>query len=133
MAMWTEIKFFDAAWPSPPPAPPAALAGQCGAWAEFTGIVRAREKDATIAALRYEIHRAMAEKVLAGHLDELGKKHGVLAVRFWHREGIVPVGEAAVYTAVAAPHRKEAFAALAELMDRLKTDVPIWKVESLPA
>jgi molybdopterin synthase catalytic subunit len=43
------------------------------------------------------------------------------------------VGEAAVYAAVAAPHRREAFAALAELMDLLKTDVPIWKVEVVPA
>jgi molybdopterin synthase catalytic subunit len=38
-----------------------------------------------------------------------------------------------VYAAIAAPHRKEAFAALAELMDHLKADVPIWKVEVLPA
>jgi molybdopterin synthase catalytic subunit len=43
------------------------------------------------------------------------------------------VGEASVYAAVAAPHRGDAFAALAELMNRLKADVPIWKVEALPA
>jgi molybdopterin synthase catalytic subunit len=34
---------------------------------------------------------------------------------------------------VAAPHRRAAFAALAELMNLLKKDVPIWKADVLPA
>ncbi len=130
--MWMEIKFFNTALPAPPPLP-EAVRGQAGAWAEFHGSVRGLEKDKNISALRYEIYETMASQVLTAHIAELAKKHGLLAVRFWHREGIVLVGEAAVYAAIAAPHRKEAFAALAELMDRLKADVPIWKVESIPA
>lgn len=136
--MWSEIKFFDGQLPSPTalqlPSPlflPSFERGETGAWTEFTGTVRGLEKDVPIAALRYEIYRPMAKKVLEKHLGELEKIYGLLAVRFWHREGIVPVGEAAVYIALAAPHRKETLAALAELLDRLKTDVPIWKVESI--
>jgi molybdopterin synthase catalytic subunit len=130
--MWTEILFFTAALPPPPP-PPESVRGLAGAWAEFHGCVRAEEKGAKIAALRYDIYEVMARRVLTTHLEALEKKHGLIAARFWHRGGIVPVGEAAVYAAIAAPHRREAFAALAELMDRLKTDVPIWKAEVVPA
>jgi molybdopterin molybdotransferase len=50
-----------------------------------------------------------------------------------HRVGIVPVGETAIYLGVAAKHRGAAFALLAEFMDRLKQDVPIWKRRALPA
>ncbi len=130
--MWMEILFLDAAWAGPPP-PPECVRGVAGAWAEFHGCVRAMEAGKKIGALRYDIYEAMARRVLAAHLDALAKKHGLVAARFWHRSGLVPVGEAAVYAAVAAPHRREAFAALAELMDLLKTDVPIWKVEVVPA
>ncbi len=129
--MWKEIKFFDGVLPASNPMPEIMGGGSAGAAAEFTGNVRAQEKDARIAALRYEIYRPMALKVLDGHIEEMGRKYGLLAVRFWHREGIVPVGDASVYVFVSAPHRKEAFAAIAELLDRLKTDVPIWKVEAL--
>ncbi len=130
--MWQEIKFFDDALPPLLPLP-EPVRGACGAWAEFRGYVRAAENGAAIHGLRYEIYPAMAEKRLTAHFQELATRYPVQAVRFWHREGLVKVGEAAVYAAVASPHRKEAFAALAELMDRLKTDVPIWKAEAIPA
>ena len=49
-----------------------------------------------------------------------------------HRVGVIPVGETAIYVGVASPHRGEAIALLAEFMDRLKQDVPIWKRRALP-
>jgi molybdopterin synthase catalytic subunit len=39
------------------------------------------------------------------------------------------VGEAAIVVRVEAKHRAEAFGMLAAFMDRLKQDVPIWKVK----
>ncbi len=48
-----------------------------------------------------------------------------------HRIGVIPVGETAIYVGVASPHRGEAIALLAEFMDRLKQDVPIWKRRAL--
>ena len=130
--MLSEILFYPAPLP-PPPQPPKTVQGVAGAWVEFHGCVRALENDEKISALRYDIYEVMARRVLTAHIDMLTKKHGLLAVRFWHRSGVVPVGEAAVYAAIAAPHRREAFAALAELMDLLKADVPIWKVDVMPA
>jgi molybdopterin synthase catalytic subunit len=130
--MWSEILFTAGPLPAPPP-PPDAVRGVAGAWAEFHGQVRADEHGQKISALRYDIYEPMARKQLEAHLADLARAHGLVAVRFWHRTGVVPVGEASVYAAVAAPHRREAFAALAELMERLKKDVPIWKADILPA
>jgi molybdopterin synthase catalytic subunit len=130
--MWTEILFFDSALPDSAP-PPACTHGVAGAWAEFRGCVRADENGKRITALNYEIYDALARRQLEQHFAELAVRHGLVAGRLWHRRGLVPVGETAIYAAVAAPHRQEAFAALAALMDRLKTDVPIWKVDALAA
>jgi len=46
-----------------------------------------------------------------------------------HRTGKVEVGEDVMYVLVASKHRKEAFQALTELVDRIKTETPIWKKE----
>ena len=53
----------------------------------------------------------------------------VVAVAALHRTGKVALGEEAVVVAVSSPHRAEAFAAAAHLIDRLKATVPIWKQE----
>ena len=46
-----------------------------------------------------------------------------------HRVGRLEVGVPSVVVAVAATHRREALAACAHAIDRLKQDVPIWKKE----
>jgi molybdopterin synthase catalytic subunit len=46
---------------------------------------------------------------------------------FIHRLGWVPVGEASLFVRVLSAHRGEALRFLAEAINRLKTDVPIWK------
>jgi len=46
-----------------------------------------------------------------------------------HRLGRLGVGETSVVIVVTAPHRKAAFAACQEAIDRLKKTAPIWKKE----
>jgi len=50
-----------------------------------------------------------------------------------HRLGEVRVGETAIVIEVLAAHRGEAFAIAAAFMDRLKQDVPIWKMRAIEA
>lgn len=104
-----------------------------GALAEFTGIVRGEENDRPISALVYEAYQPMAETVIRRLLNELAAVHPCHSVRVQHRTGIVLAGEAAIHIAVQARHRGPAFALLVAFMDRLKQDVPIWKIEALPA
>jgi molybdopterin molybdotransferase len=105
--------------------PPTA--GAAGAWVEFRGLVRGEENGEAISALEYEAYPEMAEREIRRLLAEISVKHTCFAAKVIHRVGIVPVGETAIYIGVAAKHRGTAFALLAEFMDRLKQDVPIWK------
>ena len=109
---------------------PAPNGGQ-GAVVEFSGVVRGEEHGTPISALEYEAYPEMAEHQIRRLLDSLALRHTCLAARVVHRLGIVPVGQLAIYLGVAARHRAEGIALLAEFMDRLKQDVPIWKRRAL--
>jgi molybdopterin synthase catalytic subunit len=110
--------------------PVTAVDPGVGALAAFTGIVRGEENGQPIAALVYEAYQPMAETVMRRLLGEIAMTHPCVAVRVQHRIGVIRVGEAAIHIAVQARHRAPAFALLAAFMDRLKQDVPIWKVET---
>jgi molybdopterin synthase catalytic subunit len=106
-------------------------AGDTGAVVEFSGVVRGEENGQPIRALEYEAYAPMAERVVREILASLAAKFPCQTTRVIHRTGVVPVGETAIYIRVTARHRAEAFALLAGFMDRLKQDVPIWKVRAL--
>ncbi len=100
---------------------------EIGAVVEFQGLVREMEGDDSLEGLFYEAYQDMARKVLEKHLRELGGIHGCESVEFVHRLGWVPLGEASLYIRVLSAHRGEGLRFLADSIDRLKTDVPIWK------
>ena len=105
----------------------------CGAVVEFLGVVRGEEQNEPIAALEYEAYQPMAELQMQRVIRELLAEHPCELVRVRHRIGVVLVGEAAIVVQVAARHRGPAFALLSSFMDRLKHEVPIWKIKALPA
>jgi len=98
-----------------------------GAILSFDGLVRAREGDGTISALDYQAYEPMARHMLEEIARDLIQRHGLIAMHIHHSRGRVGVGECSFRLLVAAPHRKEALAAMDEFIDRLKRDVPIWK------
>lgn len=99
-----------------------------GAVVEFRGVVRGEEGGRPIEALDYEAYDAMAVAEMERILHTLGAAHPCLSAEVIHRVGRIPVGEAAIFVRITSRHRAEAFALLAEFMDRLKADVPVWKV-----
>lgn len=127
--MHVEIHFTTAPIMVPPLALPSREIGAC---AEFHGIVRQREGDAAISGLHYEAYEPMARTLLARHFAELAAEHACDAVTFIHRLGWVPVAEASLYLRVLAAHRGPALRFLAETIERLKLDVPIWKIAPTP-
>jgi molybdopterin synthase catalytic subunit len=60
---------------------------------------------------------------------EATERHDLCKVAITHRLGRVEVGETSVAIAVSAPHRRDALAACAEIIDALKARVPLWKKE----
>ena len=98
-----------------------------GAVVEFAGLVRGEEDGVAIAALDYEAYEDMAQSEMERIAAELSKAYPCRSFEVTHRIGRVPVGEASILVRIEAKHRAEAFGMLAEFMDRLKRDVPIWK------
>jgi molybdopterin synthase catalytic subunit len=102
--------------------------GICGSEIEFQGKVRASEKETIIPGLLYEAYDAMARKEIERLLREISNSGPCLSVEVIHRLGWVPVGEVSLYVRVRSIHRREGFQLLTQFLDRMKQDVPIWKV-----
>lgn len=107
--------------------------GRVGAWVEFSGVVRGLENGVPIAALEYEAYESMARRVIHEILDDLATPLACESAWVIHRIGVVPVSETAIWIGVGAAHREPALALVAEFMNRLKQDVPIWKHRALTA
>lgn len=105
-----------------------ASGGISGAVVEFAGLVRSEEEGRAIDALHYEAYDSMARSEMERILRELQPLFPCHAVRVAHRTARVPVGEAAILVRIEAKHRAEAFGMLAGFMDRMKKDVPVWKI-----
>jgi molybdopterin synthase catalytic subunit len=103
-----------------------------GGVALFFGAVR-RDRTArgTVRALWYEADARMGRRALETIAREVARRQGVRAVVLWHRTGRVAVGEVAVIVGAAAAHRAQAFDAARELIERVKSEVPIWKTDRL--
>lgn len=100
-----------------------------GALVVFEGVVRDHDHGASVHALDYEAHPD-AQRFLAEVCSEMADAAG-LRVAAIHRIGALAVGDVALVAAVAAPHRAEAFAACARLVDLVKERTPIWKRQHL--
>lgn len=102
-----------------------------GAVVSFAGTTRNHNDGAAVVSLAYEAYAEMAQKVMCGLFEEAIKRFPITRARVVHRLGVVPVGETSVLVVVASPHRGPAFDACRFLIDRLKSEVPIWKRELL--
>jgi molybdopterin synthase catalytic subunit len=99
---------------------------RCGGIATFIGVVRDHDHGAVVAALDYSAHPSVGA-TLREVCDEVAARHTVARLGAVHRVGHLEVGDLAVVAAVSAPHRGEAFDACRDLIDSLKSRVPIWK------
>jgi molybdopterin converting factor subunit 1 len=94
-----------------------------GAVVVFEGVTR------EVPELDYEAYVEMAEQKLRAIGEEVAAAHALSAVALEHRTGTVPLSEPSVIVAASAPHRGEAFEGARALIDRVKAEAPIWKVE----
>ena len=99
---------------------------QCGGIALFVGVVRDHDHGAEVSALEYSAHPSVVAE-LRRVCEEVARRHAVTRLAAVHRTGHLEVGETAVVVAVSAAHRGEAFTACRDLIDTLKSTVPIWK------
>jgi MoaE-MoaD fusion protein len=105
------------------------LRGEDGALVNFEGVVRNNTKGRVTKFLDYECYEPMAVKMMAEIGREIAGTHAIGRMAMVHRLGRLEIGEASVVIVVTAPHRRPAFEAALEGINRLKRMVPIWKKE----
>ncbi|GAC1316848.1 MAG: molybdenum cofactor biosynthesis protein MoaE [Thermoleophilaceae bacterium] len=96
---------------------------RAGAVVTFQGVTRDVER------LEYEAYAEMAEPRIAAIVADAVDRHALTGAAAEHRVGVVPLSEPSVAVAVSAPHRAQAFAGAREVIDRIKSEAPIWKKE----
>lgn len=101
----------------------------CGGIALFVGTVRNQTKNKEVTLLDFESYESMALKEMQKIADNAIANFDILKIAIHHAEGKLQVGDIPVIIAVAAPHRKAAFAACQFAINTLKETVPIWKKE----
>ena len=104
---------------------------ETGAIAPFTGLARAEQGDTTI--LELEAYPGFTEAAIGKIADEALRRFDLHDFHVVHRVGKIIPGEAIVFVATAASHRRAAFEACDFLMDYLKSRAPFWKKETGPA
>ncbi|MCW4021047.1 MAG: molybdenum cofactor biosynthesis protein MoaE [Candidatus Bathyarchaeota archaeon] len=102
---------------------------EVGAVAVFVGVVRGTREAEKVLRLEYEAHETLTLKAMEKIVEDLKTKHGIIDAVAEHRIGTVQAGEDVMYVLVASKHREEGFKALAEMVDRIKHETPIWKKE----
>jgi molybdopterin synthase catalytic subunit len=105
------------------------LRGEDGAIVNFEGVVRNNTGGRATRYLDYECYEPMAIKVMANIGRELAGRYAIGRIAMVHRLGRMEIGATSVAVIVTAPHRKQAFDAALEGINRLKRLVPIWKKE----
>ena len=101
-----------------------------GAVVTFRGVIRDHDGGRGVDRLDYSAHPDAA-RYLHESCARIAASSG-LPVAAEHRVGALEIGDVALVAAVAAPHRAEAFAACAALVDDIKATVPIWKRQHRP-
>ncbi len=100
-----------------------------GAVVVFEGVVRNNTKGRLTSYLEYDSYEEMALAQMTRIGEELAVRFAIGRIAIVHRLGRLAIGEASVAVIATAPHRRPAFEAALEGIDRLKREVPIWKKE----
>lgn len=100
-----------------------------GAVVVFEGVVRNNTKGRPTLYLEYECYEQMALEQMARIGSEIAAQFAIDRIGVVHRLGRLQIGQASVAIVATAPHRKAAFEAALETINRLKREVPIWKKE----
>jgi molybdopterin synthase catalytic subunit len=98
---------------------------ETGAIVSFTGLARAEQGSTEI--LELEAYPGLTDAEIANVAAMAVDRFGLQDWRVVHRIGRIAPGEAIVFVATAARHRREAFEACDYLMDYLKSRAPFWK------
>ena len=102
---------------------------KAGGFVLFEGAVRDHHQGRSVRCLDYQAYVPMAAKIGEQIFNQAKQRWPINSAMGAHRLGHLAIGEIAVWVGIAAPHRVDAFAACAWVMDEIKSSLPVWKRE----
>ncbi|MEP6926587.1 MAG: molybdenum cofactor biosynthesis protein MoaE [Ginsengibacter sp.] len=103
---------------------------EIGAHSIFLGQVRKdiiNEK--AVAAIEYTTYEEMALEKMYVIRESIFTKYQLTCMHIYHSLGKVAAGEISMFVFTSSPHRKAAIAACEEVVERIKTELPVWGKE----
>ncbi|MCK4742315.1 MAG: molybdenum cofactor biosynthesis protein MoaE [Sulfuriflexus sp.] len=105
--------------------------GQYGATTSFVGTMRDFNEGDDVSAMFLEHYPGMTEKALETICTQAMNDYPILDCLILHRVGDIKPNDSIVLVAAWSAHRGAAFDASRMLIEKLKTDAPFWKKETL--
>lgn len=101
-----------------------------GAHSIFLGQVRADViEDKTVAAIDYTTYQDLALQKMHELREAIFDKYELTCMHVHHSLGEVKAGEICLFVFTSSKHRKIAIDACAEVVERIKAELPIWGKE----
>ena len=101
-----------------------------GAHNIFLGQVRRDNvDDKTVTAIEFSCYEEMANEKLHTIREETFEKYNLTCMHIYHSLGTVNVGEMCFFVFVSAPHRPQVYEATEYIVNRVKSEVPIFGKE----
>ncbi|KAA0210746.1 molybdenum cofactor biosynthesis protein MoaE [Ignavibacteria bacterium CHB1] len=96
----------------------------------FLGQVRADEKDeGNVTAIEYTAYEQMALEKAHEIREDIFQKYPLICAHIYHSLGVVKSGQISLFVFTSSEHRKAAFDACEELVERIKAELPVWGKE----
>lgn len=101
-----------------------------GAHSIFLGQVRADTVDEKkVTAIMYTAYEPMALESMHSIRESVFEKYSLTCMHVYHSLGIVKAGEVSLFVFTSSPHRKAAIDACGEVVERIKSELPVWGKE----
>lgn len=98
-----------------------------GAHSIFMGQVRADVIDGkTVAAIEYTAYEEMALEKMHAIREEIFRQYPLTCMHIHHSLGRIATGEICLFVFTSSGHRKAAIDACAEVVERIKKELPVW-------
>lgn len=98
-----------------------------GAHMIFLGQVRADEHGGRVVkAIDYSAYEEMAEDAFQTIREDVFSRYKVTCMHMHHSLGTISAGEICLFVFVSSAHRTDASDACREIVERIKSEVPVW-------
>ncbi len=96
----------------------------------FLGQVRADAiEEKTVAAIEYTAYEEMALEQMYKIREAIFEKYPLTCMHIYHSLGKVAAGEICLFVFTSSAHRKVAFDACEETVEKIKAELPVWGKE----